>query len=71
VKAIASFERTIVSADSAFDRYLYKDDHSGMSPAAKRGVALFFSDRLKCNRDIERGRRPLRGRRPTPAAEER
>ena len=48
VKAIASFERIIVSGDSAFDRYLYKDDDSGMSPAAKRGVALFFSDRLKC-----------------------
>jgi cytochrome c peroxidase len=49
VKAIASFERVIVSADSAFDRYLYKDDHSGMSPASKRGAALFFSDRLKCS----------------------
>ena len=49
VKAIASFERIIVSADSAFDRYLYEDDHNGMSPAAKRGVALFFSDRLKCS----------------------
>ena len=49
VKAIASFERVLVSADSAFDRYLYRDDHSGMSPAAKRGVALFFSDRLKCS----------------------
>ena len=49
VKAIASFERIIVSADSAFDRYLYKDDHSGMSAAAKRGVALFFSARLKCS----------------------
>jgi cytochrome c peroxidase len=49
VKAIASFQRVIVSADSAFDRYLYKDDHSGMSPAAKRGAALFFSDRLKCS----------------------
>ncbi|MEO5742253.1 MAG: cytochrome c peroxidase [Vicinamibacterales bacterium] len=49
VRAIASFERVIVSADSPFDRYLYKDDDSGMSPAAKRGVALFFSDRLKCS----------------------
>lgn len=49
IKAIASFERIIVSADSAFDRYLYTDDHSGMSPASKRGVALFFSDRLKCS----------------------
>jgi cytochrome c peroxidase len=49
VKAIASFERALVSADSAFDRYLFKDDHTGMSPAAKRGVALFFSDRLRCS----------------------
>jgi len=49
VKAIASFERVLVSADSAFDRYLYRDDHSGMSPASKRGAALFFSDRLKCS----------------------
>src|SRR5688500_442047 len=49
VKAIASFERIIISADSAFDRYLYKDDHSGMPASAKRGAALFFSDRLKCS----------------------
>lgn len=48
VKAIASFERTIVSADSAFDRYRYQGDDSAISPAAKRGAALFFSDRLKC-----------------------
>jgi cytochrome c peroxidase len=48
VKAIAAFERSIVSADSAFDRYRYENDESGMPPAAKRGMALFFSDRLKC-----------------------
>jgi cytochrome c peroxidase len=49
IKAIASFERVIISADSAFDRYLYKDDRSGMSPSARRGVELFFSDRLRCS----------------------
>jgi len=49
VKAIASFERVLVSADSAFDRYLYRDDRSAMSPAARRGVMLFFSDRLRCS----------------------
>jgi cytochrome c peroxidase len=48
VKAIASFERTLVSADSPFDRYLYHDDRSAMSPAALRGMTLFFSDRLRC-----------------------
>lgn len=49
IRAIASFERVLVSTDSAFDRYLYKDDRSAMSPAARRGVALFFSDRLRCS----------------------
>jgi cytochrome c peroxidase len=49
IKAIASFERVLISADSAFDRYLFQDDSSGMSAAAKRGVALFFSDRLRCS----------------------
>jgi len=49
VKAIASFERVLVSTDSPFDRYLFADDGRGMSPAARRGVTLFFSDRLRCS----------------------
>ncbi|HEX6975592.1 MAG TPA: MbnH family di-heme enzyme, partial [Vicinamibacterales bacterium] len=48
VKAIASFERTIVSAGSPLDRYLYRDDRSAMSPAALRGMTLYFSERLAC-----------------------
>jgi cytochrome c peroxidase len=39
--AIASFERTLVSGDSAFDRYLYGNDKTAMSPAAIRGLAVF------------------------------
>ncbi len=31
VKAIAAFERTLVSGDSPLDRYLYRDDKSAMS----------------------------------------
>ncbi len=50
VKAIASFERTIVSANSPLDRYLYRDDRSALTPQAVRGMALFFSDRLACAR---------------------
>jgi cytochrome c peroxidase len=49
VKAIAAFERTLISGDSALDRYLYRDDKSGMSPASFRGMSLFFSDRLRCS----------------------
>jgi cytochrome c peroxidase len=48
VKAIAAFERTLVSGDSPLDRYLYRDDKSGMSPPALRGMKLYFSDRLRC-----------------------
>jgi cytochrome c peroxidase len=48
VKAIASFERTLISANSPLDRYLYRDDRSALSVEAQRGMALFFSDRLAC-----------------------
>jgi len=48
VKGIASFERTLVSADSPFDRYLYRDDRSALTAEARRGMDLFFSDRLAC-----------------------
>jgi cytochrome c peroxidase len=48
VKAIAAFERTLLSGDSPFDRYLYRDDKSGMSAPALRGLALFSSSRLRC-----------------------
>lgn len=48
VKAIAAFERTLVSGDSPLDRYLYRDDRAAMSASALRGMELFFSDRLRC-----------------------
>jgi len=48
VKAIAAFERTLVSGDSPLDRYLYRDDKSAMSAPALRGMKAFFSDRLRC-----------------------
>ena len=48
VKAIAAFERTLVSANSPLDRYLYRDDRTALGAEAQRGMALFFSDRLAC-----------------------
>jgi cytochrome c peroxidase len=48
-KAIAAFERTILSGDSAYDRFVWRDDREAMSEPARRGVALFFSDRLACS----------------------
>jgi cytochrome c peroxidase len=40
-KAIASFERTIISGDSAFDRYQYGDEEEALSEAAKKGLELY------------------------------
>ncbi len=48
VQAIASFERTLIFGDSPFDRYVFGDDLRALSPAAKAGMALFFSKRLGC-----------------------
>ena len=42
-KAIACFERTIVSADSPYDRFRF-GDAGAISEAAKRGEILFFLD---------------------------
>jgi cytochrome c peroxidase len=48
IKAIAAFERTLVSGRSAFDRYLFEDDRTALSEQAKDGMALFYSDRAGC-----------------------
>jgi cytochrome c peroxidase len=40
-KALAGFERTLLSANSPFDRYQYGHDPTAMSAAAIRGLAIF------------------------------
>jgi cytochrome c peroxidase len=45
-KAIASFERTVISGPSPYDRYL-KGEKKAMTPAAVRGMAL-FSGKARC-----------------------
>jgi len=47
-KAIASFERTMISYDSPYDRYRYGHEANAISESAKRGERLFFSERLDC-----------------------
>src|SRR5262249_25675336 len=46
VQAIASYVRTLISADSAFDRYLYWGEP--LPENAARGMRLFFSERTQC-----------------------
>jgi cytochrome c peroxidase len=48
VFALASFERTLVSGNSPYDRYVYRGDEEALSPAARRGRVLFFSEKLEC-----------------------
>jgi cytochrome c peroxidase len=47
-KAIAAFERTLISFSSPYDRYRYGGDEHAISDSAKRGETLFFSERLQC-----------------------
>jgi len=41
-QAIASFERTIISANSPFDRYYFAGDKRAMSDAAVRGLEIYL-----------------------------
>ena len=67
-KAIAAFERTIVSMRSPYDRYRWGGDSSAISDAAKRGELLFFSSEragcFQCHGGLElQQRHSLRRRR--------
>ena len=42
--AIAAFERTVISADSPFDRWYFGGDKKAISPAAERGFQVFLTD---------------------------
>jgi cytochrome c peroxidase len=46
--ALASFERSLISMNSPYDRYRYGGDQQAISMAAKRGERLFNSERMEC-----------------------
>ena len=47
-KAIAAFERNLLSFNSPYDRYKYGKEKDAISASAKRGEALFFGEKLEC-----------------------
>ncbi|HMJ52090.1 MAG TPA: di-heme enzyme, partial [Polyangiaceae bacterium] len=47
-RAIASFERMLVSGASPFDRSFYGGDTDALIPAAQRGMRLFNQHRIGC-----------------------
>jgi cytochrome c peroxidase len=48
IRAIAAYERTLVSGTSPFDRYVFSGDHHALSDRQKVGMGLFFSARAGC-----------------------
>jgi cytochrome c peroxidase len=49
-KALAAFERTLISGNSPYDRYRYRHDANALSDAAKRGEDIFFHQPYACAR---------------------
>ncbi len=47
IQAIAAFQRSIVSVDSRYDRYL--QGKAALSEPETRGMALFFGERAECH----------------------
>ena len=48
VKAIAAFERTLISGNSAYDRYVYQGEDDALDPGVLRALEFFDSERGEC-----------------------
>ena len=48
--ALASFERTLISGNSPYDRWAYGGEVDALDPGERAGARLFFSQRLSCFR---------------------
>jgi cytochrome c peroxidase len=47
-KALATFQRTLISGRSPYDRYKYGNEPNAISASAKRGEDIFFSEDAEC-----------------------
>lgn len=50
IYALASFERTLISGNSPYDRWAYGGEVDALDPDERAGARLFFSQRLNCFR---------------------
>ncbi len=48
VRALSSFQRSLVSGNSPYDRYKFRNERAALSESARRGEALFFDERTEC-----------------------
>ena len=49
VRAIATFERTIISGNSAYDQYEFQGKRTALSGFELAGMELFFSEKTNCS----------------------
>lgn len=48
-RALANFERTLISGNSPFDKYTYQGQNEALNEVEKAGMELFYSDRTNCS----------------------
>lgn len=47
-RAIACFERTLISGNSHYDQYVYQQREWALNASERRGMELFFSEKANC-----------------------
>ncbi len=47
-RALGVFQRSLISGQSAYDKYLYQGQSAALNESEKRGMELFFSSRTQC-----------------------
>lgn len=48
-RALATFERTIISGNSDFDKYFYENKTDALTDTERRGMELFMSSKTNCS----------------------
>ena len=48
-RALAAFERTLISGNSPYDKYTYQGKTTALTTSQKAGMELFFSPELNCS----------------------
>ena len=48
-RALATFERSMISGNSPYDKYFYQNNSSALTEEELKGMELFFSDKTNCS----------------------
>jgi len=50
VRALSTFERSLITGNSPYDKFVYHKQNQALSASAKKGMALFFSAKTNCSK---------------------